>query len=387
MAVPLSYNVRNVMNRPVATLTAAIGIALVVAIFIGGLALANGFRAVLVATGSPDNVIVLRKGADSEVVSAVERDAANVIRARPEIAQGNDGKPLVSPEVVVLINRERAGGGNANVTVRGIEPAAMALRDQVHLVRGRMFKGGADEVIVGSRIAGRLGDVDVGGQIRLGQQDFNIVGVFESGGSSFESEIWGDAAVLMPVFRGEVFQSVTLRLADPADFTSLERALENDPRTRVDVKRERDFYSAQSELLTTLIRFAGVFITLIMAVGAVFGAMNTMYASIGARTREIAVLLILGFSPRSIMLSFTLESVLLAVVGGIMGCLLALPINGITTGTTNFASFSEVAFAFRVTPGAMLAGMILALLIGLLGGILPARRAAKQPIAISLREL
>src|SRR5207249_4347086 len=251
-----------------------------------------------------------------------------------------------------------------NLTVRGVDPEAMTFRDQVKLVAGRMFTPGADEVIVGKRIVNRFAGLRVGDRIRFGQRDFTVVGNFEAAGSGFESEVWGDNKVLMPVFRGDVFQSVSFRLRDPRRFAAVKQELEHDPRLGIDVKRESDYYRSQSELLATAIRVAGVFIVLIMAVGAVFGAMNTMYAAVGARTREIATLLILGFGPGSVLLSFVIESVLLALIGGVIGCLLALPINGIVTSTTNFSSFSEVAFAFRVTPRALVVGLVFAAAMG-----------------------
>jgi putative ABC transport system permease protein len=386
MAIPISYNVRNVIQRPLSTLTTAVGVGLTVAIFIGALALAAGFRAALVRTGSPLNAIVLRSGADSEISSGIGRPAADVIRSLPDVALASDGHPLVSPEVVVVVSKQRLGQpGSSNVTVRGTDHEAMLLRDRLKIVAGRMFTPGTDEVIVGRRIARRFAGCAIGDRMRFGQREYAIVGQFEADGTSFESEVWGDNAVLMPVFRGDVFQSVTFRMRDPARFVALKKELEADPRLGVQLQLESEFYNAQSATLSSLIQFIGVFITLIMAVGAVFGAMNTMYAAVGQRTREIATLLVLGFSPIAILISFMVESVFLSLIGGVLGCLLAIPVNGISTGTTNFQSFSEVAFAFRVTPQALLAGMIFAALMGMVGGFLPALRAARQTIASSLR--
>jgi putative ABC transport system permease protein len=386
MALPISYNVRNVIQRPVSTLTTALGVGLTVAIFIGALALASGFRAALVSTGSADNVIVLRTGADSEISSGISRDASDVIRALPDVAPDPDGHPLVSPEVVVVITKQRLGQpGSSNVTVRGVDAVAMRLRDRVKIAEGRMFTPGTDEVIVGLRISRRFAGCGLGDHMRFGQREFTVVGLFTADGASFESEAWGDNAVLMPVFRGEVFQSVTFRMRDPSRFAAIKQVLEADPRLHVQAKLESAFYAEQSQTLASLIQFIGVFITLIMAVGAVFGAMNTMYAAVGARTREIATLLVLGFSPWSIMVSFMIESVFLSLIGGALGCVLALPINGISTGTTNFQSFSELAFAFQVTPAALLAGLAFSAAMGVVGGFLPALRAARQPLAAALR--
>ena len=250
-----------------------------------------------------------------------------------------------------------------------------------------MFAPGTDEVIVGRKIARRFANCRIGDKHRFGQRDFTVVGQFAADGSAFESEIWGDETVLGPAFERQGFQSVTFQMRDPKTFEALKKRLESDPRLGVQVLTERKFYSEQSSLLAGVIRGAGILITLIMAVGAIFGAMNTMYASVSARTREIATLLVLGFRPLAVMGSLMFESVVLAIIGGLIGCLLALPINGITTSTTNWSSFSEVAFAFRVTPVAMAIGMIFAVLMGLAGGFFPALKAARQPLAKSLREL
>lgn len=387
MAIPVVYNVRNVMNRPLSTFTTALGIGLTVAIFIGALALAAGFRASLVSTGRDDNAIVLRKGADSEISSGISRDNANIIRALQEIAPGPGGRPLVTADLVVVTNRERLGqAGSSNVTVRGVEPEAAAVRGGVTITEGRMFTPGTDEVIVGQRIAGRFKNCAVGDRIRFQQRDFTVVGHFRSGGSAFESEIWGDVEVLMPALdRDNTYQSVVFRMRDPQQFAALKARLESDPRLQVQVEVERRFFAKQSELFTNLITGVGLFITIIMAVGALFGAANTMFAAIGSRTREIATLLVLGFSPGAIMVSFMLESILIAALGGALGILMALPVNGITSSTTNFSSFSELAFQFQVTPEAMASGMIFALALGLLGGFFPALRASRQRLSTALR--
>jgi len=388
MAIPFSYNFRNVIQRPVATLTTAVGIALTVAILIGALALASGFQIALKQTGSPANAMATRKGADDELSSGVSRETSDILRARSDVAAGPDGRPLTSSDVVVLTYIPRLGQpGGSNVTIRGIDPSALALRSSVHIVSGRMFQPGAAEVIVGKRISTRFAGCRIGDKLRFRQEQFTVVGLFDADGSGFESEIWGDNAVLMPVFRGDVFQSVTFRMKDPSKFEAIKKELEADPRLGIQLKRESDYYAEQSALLAGVIRFAGVFITLIMAVGAIFGAMNTMYAAVGARTREIATLLVLGFSPFSIMVSFMTESVLLALCGGVIGCLLSLLINGIQTGTTNFQTFSEVAFSFQVTPQALVTGLIFSGMMGVVGGFLPAIRAANQPLARALRAL
>jgi ABC-type lipoprotein release transport system permease subunit len=387
MAIPISYNLRNVTQRPWSTLATTLGIALVVAILVGAFALASGFQAAMVETGSPENLIVLRTGADSEISSGITRDAANILRALPDVKQGPDGRPLASAEMVVLINQPRLGqSGSSNVTVRGIDTEGLQLRDQIEIVAGRMFTPGTDEVVVARRMAGRFASCGLGDKLRFGQREFSVVGHFTAGGSGFDSEVWGDNAVLMPALNREsAFQSVTLRMRDTTRFAAIKKELEADPRLGVLVRTERDWYSAQSAQMATVIRVGGIFITLIMAIGAIFGAMNTMFAAVKQRTREIAVLLTLGFTPFAIMLSFLVESVLIALVGGVAGCLLALPINGITTSTTNWSSFSEVAFAFRVTPVGMLVGLAFAAVLGVVGGFLPALSAGRQSLAASLR--
>jgi ABC-type lipoprotein release transport system permease subunit len=387
MALPLLYNVRSVAQRPVATLTTAVGVGLTVTIFIGALALAAGFSQALRRTGSPDNALVLRKGADSEISSGVSREAVNVLRAHPAVATTPDGRPLATSDLVVVTTRDRLGQpGSSNVTVRGVDPAAIGVRADARVVEGRMFRPGTDEVVVGHRVVSRFANCEIGDRIVFGQRSFLVTGHFEAGGAAYESEVWGDAAVLGPALdRENVFQTVTFRMKDPARFEALKRELEADPRLQVQVRRESDFYAEQTELFTRLVTGVGVFITLIMAIGAVFGAANTMYSAIGARTREIATLLVLGFTPGAILVSFVFESLIISLLGGVIGCLLALPLNGITTSTTNFQSFSELAFAFRVTPDILLAGLVASAVMGLVGGFLPALKAARQPLAAALR--
>jgi ABC-type lipoprotein release transport system permease subunit len=385
MRIPLSYNLRSLRQRPVSTLTTALGMALVVAVFIAVMALANGFRAALARTGAADNAIVLREGADSELASGMGRETAATIAAMPFVAAGADGRPLASPEVYVVLALERTGGGTGNVVARGVSAGAFQVRKDIRILEGRTFRSGAPEILVGKTIAGRFPNTDVGDRMRFANRDWTVVGRFSAGGSSFESEIWGENEQFMPAFRGEVFQSVTFRMRDPAAFEGLKEALEEDPRLRVDVERELDFYANQSTGLTGILRFFAVFVTAIMAVGAVAGAVNTMYASVATRAPEIAVLRTLGFRPASVVGSFLLESIAIALLGGLIGCLLALPINGITTSTTNWSSFSEVAFPFRVTPDLLAIGLVFAVVMGLVGGFFPALRAARMPIVQALR--
>ncbi len=392
MKIPIMYNVRSVMQRPASTALTALGIGLVVAVFVGMLALANGFRAALARTGSDSNVLVLRKGADAEMNSAIDRATASLITSSPHVATASDGRPMASPEVFVVVSLPRLGpdarpdsGALANVVVRGVSDKAWEVRHNVRITNGRRPVSGRSEVCFGSKLAGRFPGTRVGDKMRFGGRDWDVVCEFTAGGSAFESEVWGENEQVMPVFRGQVFQSLSFRLRDPAAFDEAKRALEADKRFQVEAHRESAFYVAQSAILGRILEILAVLITSIMAVGAIFGAVNTMYAAVSGRTPEIAVLLTLGFHPRSVLASFLAESAIIAAIGGVVGCLIALPINGIVANTTNWASFSEIAFAFRVTPGLLLAGLIFAVVMGVLGGFFPARRAAKLPVVQALR--
>jgi putative ABC transport system permease protein len=384
--------VRSVLQRPTSTAFTALGIGLVVTVFIGMLALANGFRAALARTGSDRNVLVLRKGADAEMNSSLDRAAASIIATSPHIAVSSDGRPLVSPEIFVIVALPRVNPEGrtdstavANVVVRGISEKAWEVRSNVQITSGRQPQSGRAEVCIGKKLIGRFPGTSLGGKVRFAGRDWDAVCEFSAGGSAFESEIWGENEQFMPVFRGQVFQSLSFRLRDPAAFAEAKRALEADKRVQVDAHRESDFYVEQSKIFGSVLQILAILITSIMAVGAIFGAVNTMYAAVAGRTSEIAVLLTLGFHPRSVLASFLAEAAIIAAIGGIVGCLIALPINGIVANTMNWASFSEIAFSFRVTPGLLLAGFAFAVVMGVLGGFFPARRAAKLPVVQALR--
>jgi ABC-type lipoprotein release transport system permease subunit len=388
MKIPFIYNLRSVVNRPVSTALTALGIGLVVAVFVAMLALANGFITALVQTGSADNVLLLRRGADSELSSGIPREAISIISASPHIATGADGRPMVSPETYIVINIPRKGGGAfdvANVVARGVSEKAFEVRRNIKIIEGRRFASGQSEICVGAKLKGRFANVNVGEVLRFSNRNWNVVCRFTAEGSSFESEIWGENEQFQSVFVGQRFQDVAFRLKDPAAFDDVKRSFLADQRIQVDAHKESEFYAGQSELLGNILRFLAIMITSIMAVGAVFGAVNTMYAAVSSRTPEIAVLLTLGFHPRSILASFLVESAVIAFIGGVVGCLLALPINGVVTSTTNWASFSEIAFAFRVTPQLLLAGIAFAVVMGVVGGFFPARRASKLPVIQALR--
>ena len=387
MKIPLTYNLRSVRQRPVSTALTALGIALVVAVFIGMLALANGFAAALTRTGSERNVLVLRKGADSEMSSGLERDAISTLVASPHVARGPDGRALASAESYVVIPLARMGDTTAlaNVVVRGVSAQAWEVRNNVALLEGTRPTAGQNQVCVGKRLAGRFPHTGVGETMQFAGRPWKVTCHFAAAGSAFESEIWGENEQIMPAMRRENFQSLAFRLSDPASFEEAKRVLEADKRVTVDVYRESAFYAKQSELLGRILRILAVMITGIMAVGAIFGAVNTMYAAVASRTPEIAVLLTLGFRPRSILASFLAESAVIALVGGLVGCLLALPMNGIVTSTTNWANFSEIAFSFRITAGLLLAGLVFAVVMGTLGGYFPARRASRMGVVEAIR--
>jgi ABC-type antimicrobial peptide transport system permease subunit len=388
VSIPIVYNLRSLRQRPVSTLTTAFGMALVVGVFVAMMALSNGFQTALVSTGSEENVLLLRKGALAEMSSGISRQDASIVGGMPFVATNESGRPLVSAETFVVIPLYRSEGrGLANVVARGVGLAAFDVRKDVEIVEGRSFRPGSREVVVGRTFTQRFPNSDVGDQIRFAGQEWTVVGHFTAGGSSFESEIWGEAEQFMPVFRGQVFQVVTFRMADPASFEGIKESLEGDARLYVDAFRERDFYEDQGAMLNQVLDFIAVFIAGIMAIGAVFGAINTMYAAVSSRAPEIGVLLCLGFKPRNVLSSFLLEAVLIAVLGGALGCLFVLPINGLVTSTTNWNSFSEVAFAFRITPRLLLNGLIFSVVMGLVGGYLPARRAAKQQVVDALRQV
>jgi len=387
MRIPIAYNIRNLMARKVSTILTALGIGLVSWVFIFTLALAGGFQSALQSTGSPRNGIVVRNGSTAELTSIIDRESAAAIESQPEIARAPDGQPLATHELVVLWNLARKNGTSTNVVVRGVTAKSFALRPQVRLVEGRMFRPGLEEVVVGRLAHERIAHCSVGDRIRLAGHDWMIVGVFDAKGTSFDSEIWGDVELFMPVFDRPVYQSVTFRLDEPSHFGAIQKRLEADPRMSIRVHHEDEFYAAQSAALGALLRGLGIFVTLIMALGAVFGALNTMYAAVGSRTKEIGTLLALGFSRGAVLLSFLIESVLLALFGGLLGCLMALPVNGMATSTTNFASFSEIAFRFLVTPQILIAGMIFAAVMGAIGGFFPSRNAARRVIVDALRQV
>jgi len=387
MAIPLAYNLRNIRQRWQVTLLAIAGIALVVTVFVIMIALTSGLRIALAATGSPDNAIVVQRGANAELTSGIARANADVIAADSRVARTRDGKPAVSPEIVVVATLpKRANGLHANVQLRGVSPAAFDVRANVRVTEGRRMEPGTTEVVVGRRVIERFSGADVGSAIRIKQRDWLVVGVFDADDSSFESEIWGALDVMASVFnRQGGYQSLTVKMADPGQLAGWASEVKANPRLPVDIKSEPVFYEEQAGPVAGALLGLTIFVSFVMAIGAVFGAMNTMYAVVSLRTREIGTLRALGFARRSILVSFVLESTFIALVAGALGVLLALPANGLTTATGN-VTFSELAFAFRITPRAILGGMVFAGFMGVVGGLLPAVRAARLPILSALRE-
>ena len=386
MKIPFSYTLRNLWARKLTTVLTAGGMALVVFVFATVLMLEEGLRKTLVETGSYDNVVVIRRSAQTEVQSAIDRVQAALIESQPEVAFGADGERMVSKETIVLVNlNKRDSDKPTNVMVRGVAPRGLALRPQVKITAGRMFRPGSSEIVAGRNAAERFKGAGIGETLWFGQREWRIVGTFDAGKSGFDSEIWGDADQLMQAFRRPIYSALLVKLNDPARFNELKTRLESDQRLTVEAKRETIFYADQSEVLANFIRYLGLTLSIIFSVGAIIGAMITMYASVASRTAEIGTLRALGFRQRSVMAAFMFEAILLGLVGGCVGLFLASFMQFFTISTMNWQSFSELAFSFTLTPGITLKTLTFALIMGMVGGFLPAMRAAKLPIIDALR--
>jgi putative ABC transport system permease protein len=389
MAIPLIYNVRSVKARWTSTIVAVAGIAGTVGVFIAMLSLARGFRATLVSSGSEDNALITRAGATSEMTSGLGLDSVKIIQDGPGIARADNG-PLVTPEAVLMAPIPLISTGtDANVELRGVSPTVMSVRRNIKIIEGRMFQPGVAELIVGKNARATYSGLTLGSTIALGTVRWKVVGTFDAGGSSFDSEVWGDSHLLNGAYNrpDTISQSVTVHLTSPAALQQLKDSLTADPRLNVDVTREIDYYAKQSTRMTTLITILGGFVAGIMAIGAVFGALNTMYSAVAERGREIATMRALGFGAAAVVVSFLIEALLIAFVGGAIACVAVLPLNGLTTSTMNFQTFSNLAFAFKITPELLVKGIVFALVMGVIGGLLPAVRAATGPVATALREL
>lgn len=384
--MPFSYIFRNLWARRLTTLLTGGGMALVVYVFATVLMLEEGLRRTLVETGSPDNVVVIRKSSQTEVQSGVERNQAAIAESRGEIAFDGQGERMVTKETVVLITLNKsAGNAPANVVIRGSTEQGLALRPQVKLAAGRLFRPGSAEIVVGRSIAERFSGVGLGEQLRFGQRDWTVVGVIDAGRTGFNSEIWGDAEQMRQAFRRPVYSSVTFRLADSGSFARLKEELESDPRLTVEAKRETVYYAEQSEIMAKFIRILGLVLSVIFSLGAIIGAMITMYASVASRTAEIGTLRALGFRRRGILAAFLGEAVLLGLAGGAAGLALASGMQFFTLSTMNWQTFSELAFTFTLTGDIVLQSLIFAVAMGFIGGFLPALRAARLNIVDALR--
>jgi putative ABC transport system permease protein len=388
VALPLSYNVRSVRARWTVALLALVGIALVVAVFAVLMAMSQGFAAALRGTGRADNVIVVSRGSNSEVVSFVELEERNAILDHVAVARGPDGRPLVSWEwASVMALPRKSDGRRTNVVLRSVTPQALLVRTGIRVISGRLFAPGPDEVVVGRRIMDRVRGLELGGTLRYQRKQLRIVGVFESEGAAFESEVWGDFDTERVSFRrGTGSKSLVFRVEDPGQIEALDRWIRLQPDMLLRAVSEKQYYEDQAGPVANTIKALGGLVAVVMGVGAVFAAMNTMYRIVASRTREIGTLRALGFSRRAILLSFVVESALLGLAGGALGCLVASTLHGYTTGTSNLQTLSEVAFAFRITPAIVATSVGFALAMGVLGGLLPAVRAARLPIAAAMRQ-
>jgi len=387
MGIPYSYSLRNLWTRRLTTVLTASGMGLVVFVFAATLMLAEGLQQTLVQTGSADNVVIIRKASNSEVQSGVERDQASLIESQPEVAIGADGNGLLAKELVVLINlKKRSTDKPANVVIRGIAAASLPLRPAVHLKVGRLPRPGSAEVIAGESIARRFKGGGLGETLRFGMRDWRVVGIFDAGSTGFSSEIWGDCDQMMQAFRRQVYSSVLFRMKDPRQFDAFKARIESDPRLTVEAKRETRYYLDQSEAMANFLRILGMVLTIVFSIGAVIGATITMYAAVANRVGEIGTLRALGFQRASILGAFLIEALLLGLCGGVLGVVAASFLQLITISTMNWASFSELAFSFTLTFGIFWKSLVFSLVMGFIGGMLPAVRAARLSIVSALRE-
>ncbi len=387
MFIPFSYSLRNLFTRKVTTVLTASGMALVVFVFTTILMMAEGLRKTLIDTGSYDNVVVIRKGSGSEVVSGIERSKASVVETDPQIAIGSDGKPLFAKELCVLITLPKKGEGKpANVMIRGTGEASLKLRPQVKIVEGRTPKPGLSEIMVGRSVAKRFRGVDINETLKFGMRDWVVVGVFDAGNTGFSSEIWGDREQLMQAFRRQAYSSLIFKLRESSEFAIVKERIETDPRLTLEVKRETKYYADQSEVMAKFLRILGMSLTIIFSLGAVIGAMITMYAAVAGRVAEIGTMRALGFQRRSILGAFLLESLLLGLAGGLIGLFFASFLQFFTVSTLNFQTFSELAFSFAIDGNIALKALFFSLIMGFVGGALPALRASRMNIVDALRQ-
>jgi len=387
MGMPLLYSIRNVWTRRLTTALTSGGMALVVFVFASTLMLAEGLQQTLIETGSYDNVVVIRRASASEVQSGVEFSQAAIVETQPEVAIGADGSPQLAKEIVVLINLPKRGSNKpSNVVIRGIDEASFTLRPQVSLMQGRAPRPGSSEIVAGQSVARRFKGAGIGETLRFGMRDWTVVGIFDAGRTGYSSEVWGDADLLMQAFRRPVYSSVLFKLRNSSEFDQFKARIESDPRLTLEAKRETRYYADQSEMMARFLRIMGITLTVIFSLGAMIGAMITMYAAVAHRTREIGTLRALGFMRAGILTVFLLEALLLGLVGGVVGLFFAAFMQFITISTTNWQTFSELAFSFSLSGEIVCYCLAFALAMGLIGGLLPAARAAKMNIVEALRE-
>ena len=387
MKIPLKYTLRNFRTRKLTTGITIAGIALVVFVFTAVLMMAYGVQKTMKATGSPDNVMIFRKAATSEITSIISPDVQNIISTLPHIAKEPDGTPIISYEPVVIINLDKIGGGVSNITVRGVSPTINYLRTQVKIIKGRMFHWGMRELIVGQSIEKRFQGAQVGSYIKIAGDNWKIVGVFTTDGTGFDSEIWGDALQLLNAFnRGTTVSTVTLKLDDPANFGAFKSAFESDKRLKqFEPQIEQDYFESQSQFMATFISVLGIFVTVIFSLGAMIGAMITMYAAVANRTVEIGTLRSLGFSRRSILSAFLIESLFISLFGGLIGIVLASVLQFFSVSTLNYGSFADITFTFATSPAIIIISLAFSVAMGFVGGFLPSVRAARMNIVNALR--
>ncbi len=384
--IPIGYSIRSLFSRKITTTLTVLGIGLVVFVFAAEMMLSSGLKKTLVATGSDNNVVVIRKASQTELTSIIMREQAEIVSAEPEIALAGDGSPLIAKEIYVLINlNKRAGSGNGNVVVRGVGQKSMELRPQVKLIQGRMWTAGLSEIIAGKSMAERFEGCGIGETVRFGGRDWTVVGIFDAGATAFNSELWGDIDQMMSAFDRPVYSSLTFRIKDPSMFEAMKSRLEADPRLPMELKREKTYYAEQSRAMSSFIGIMGTVISIVFSLGAIVGAMITMYAAVANRTKEIGTMRSLGFSRFSILRAFLFESVLIALLGAVLGLLAASLLGFVQISTTNWDTFSELAFSFSITPQIIISSLIFAVIMGLLGGFLPAVRASRLKIVESLR--
>jgi putative ABC transport system permease protein len=390
MTIPIIYNLRSIRARWVSSVVAIVGIAGTVGVFVAMLALAKGLEATLVTSGSPNSAIVSRAGSTSDMDTAVSRESARIIGDAPGVGRTKNDEPIVSGEVLAVASLPASGSGESiNVQLRGVTPLALQARDVLKIAEGRFFDPGMAELVVGQNARRVVAGMQLGRRARFAGREWTVVGILDGGGSAFDSEIWCDATLLQQAFDRPVglFQVVAVKLEAPDSLTRFKDALTADPRLGVQVERERDYYARQSLVASAVIRVVGFLVVSVMGIGAVFAGLNTMYSAVAARAREVATLRALGFGPISVVISFVFESLVIALLGGVLGCLAVFPVNGLAVSILNFRTFSQLAFAFRVTPGILGMGLAFALGIGLVGGASPAIHAARLPVASALREL